>query len=316
MKRPREDIACPDGIDLSYWNALPIDIQEELSSNSVLIASVNTPLPRSHQHVANDATTSERLRSCVDRLPVCGYTGRKGGLPGFLSAVVGNSLPTEYISLNSRHLDPAGESFILYRKGFFRSGADHQGELFKTHWDLRPATRARVVMAGRECIEARLKQAYGSGGYKYAGVMSSARPVKDFPVLERMTAAVRPIFEEIGPAVEELKSLVNWYDASMHISPHADDESELVPNSVIVSVSWGHPRRFRLLPKDGHESRVSHEILLNDGDLLVMAGATQTTHKHTISPMRETERAAADSSSFLGRRINVTWRNHKKRLRE
>ena len=236
-------------------------------------------------------------------------------------------------------------------------------QFFGCHWNLKPDERGTVVMAGRECQEARLKRAYGES-YLYAGKVSIAAPIDEFPLLERILETVSPWFTpyiesnmEIGmdsgapmpttatattatattiPAASasasasasgttSIGSLVNWYAHDMKIGAHCDDESSLVQRSPVVSLSWGHTRTFALLPVAASSSSSSSSsasssssssvvrrdkvvLELGDGDLVIMGGATQTTHKHEIRAMRAKELAAYGQTPFKGRRINLTFR--------
>lgn len=83
--------------------------------------------------------------------------------------------------------------------------------------------------------------------------------------------------------------LVNWYDNGKHyISPHSDDEKQFVANTAIAGLSWGGTRTFVLTPiKDSSYSEARFEV--NDGDLLVMGGETQKTHRHGIPKSTSTE---------------------------
>ena len=115
-------------------------------------------------------------------------------------------------------------------------------------------------------------------------------------------------------------ALFNFYDGgSDYMGAHSDDERQLHRGTPIVSLSWCHPRthhrRFRLLPKDGVRdacvplawrvgSLKGALVMLGDGDLIVMGGACQTTHKHEVMPAR-----SKVLSEQHGRRINLTVRS-------
>ena len=109
--------------------------------------------------------------------------------------------------------------------------------------------------------------------------------------------------------------LVNWYaDGSHYIGAHSDDETQLADSAPIFSLSWGASRRFRMLPKterprkgeaplwetDGPREKLTLE--LGDGDLLVMGGTCQKTHKHDVPK----------TGNLVGRRVNATFRTFAK----
>jgi hypothetical protein len=94
--------------------------------------------------------------------------------------------------------------------------------------------------------------------------------------------------------------LQNWYTPDDTIGLHADNESIHVAGWPIFSLSWGGPRRFVLRPRDS-KSATMHEIWLQSGDLLVMGGTCQATHKHEVPKMRKKDPVTTD-------RINWTIR--------
>lgn len=76
---------------------------------------------------------------------------------------------------------------------------------------------------------------------------------------------------------------------------HADDEKELGLNPVIASLSLGDERLFKLRHKKRKETL---DIILDHGDLLVMAGALQHYWMHSVPKTR----------NFKKPRINLTFR--------
>uniref|UniRef100_A0AAV1T9G1 Fe2OG dioxygenase domain-containing protein n=1 Tax=Peronospora matthiolae TaxID=2874970 RepID=A0AAV1T9G1_9STRA len=83
--------------------------------------------------------------------------------------------------------------------------------------------------------------------------------------------------------------LVNWYENGDHyIGPHADDERDMIVCSPIVALSLGATRRFvftkrtskNALNDDVAVARM--ELLVGDGDLMVMGGTARRTHKHAV----------------------------------
>ena len=76
---------------------------------------------------------------------------------------------------------------------------------------------------------------------------------------------------------------------------HADDEAELGPRPVIVSLSLGATRRFVVTAKAGGKRL---QLELENGSLLVMRGAMQARYKHAIPK----------SQRVTGARLNLTFR--------
>lgn len=111
--------------------------------------------------------------------------------------------------------------------------------------------------------------------------------------------------------------LQNWYTPEQTIGYHSDDTKSLINGYPILSISWGGSRRFILRRKknkgrggDGNSSTTAAtsthdknvELIINDGDLLVMGGACQETHQHGVPKVRKT----MDPST--SNRISFTFR--------
>jgi alkylated DNA repair dioxygenase AlkB len=129
---------------------------------------------------------------------------------------------------------------------------------------------------------------YGTANYRYAGQIKIAQPWL-------------PLLLEIKTQVEELTKdtyrgvLLNYYpDGLAGMGWHADDESDLVVNAAIASVSFGATRRFDLKHQDGEKISID----LADGSVLIMAGELQQYWKHQIPVQRKIKEP----------RINLTFR--------
>jgi hypothetical protein len=101
--------------------------------------------------------------------------------------------------------------------------------------------------------------------------------------------------------------LMNWYRPEHHIGSHSDDETKMDLSIPIMSLSWGGPRRFLLRPKPHvrKDALVSpfQEVLLQDGDLLIMGGKCQEEFKHEIPRLRKKDGLVVDRISWTVRRI-------------
>jgi alkylated DNA repair dioxygenase AlkB len=90
--------------------------------------------------------------------------------------------------------------------------------------------------------------------------------------------------------------LANLYrDGRDSMGYHADNEKELGINPAIASLSLGDSRLFRLHHKKRRENL---DIVLEHGDLLVMAGALQHHWVHALPKTRQAKNS----------RINLTFR--------
>jgi len=90
--------------------------------------------------------------------------------------------------------------------------------------------------------------------------------------------------------------LGNLYrDGQDSMGCHADDERELGLNPVIASLSLGGERLFRLHHKQRKERL---DIILQNGDLLIMAGTLQHHWRHELPKTKKSKTP----------RINLTFR--------
>ena len=112
-----------------------------------------------------------------------------------------------------------------------------------------------------------------------------------------------PLLAELKQKIEALTGvrfnsvLANLYrDGDDSVGWHSDDEPELGRNPNIASLSLGVSRRFLL--KRRKPPHLQHELNLNDGSLLLMAGETQHFWYHAVPKQRRIRDA----------RINLTFR--------
>jgi len=111
--------------------------------------------------------------------------------------------------------------------------------------------------------------------------------------------------------------LMNWYKPDHSIGLHADDERSLRPDMPIISLSWGGPRRFLLRPKPNVQLRDGSkmkEILLQDGDLLVMGGKCQSEFKHEIPRVRKKDGLVGDRISWTIRSMRDLGQKRKQKV--
>jgi alkylated DNA repair dioxygenase AlkB len=157
-----------------------------------------------------------------------------------------------------------------------------------------PLRQETLRIMGREVATPRLTSWHGDPGtqYRYSGKTFQPAPLtQELERLgERLAKAAGVRFNSV---------LANLYrDGSDSMGAHSDDEPELGPrrdNILIASVSLGAKRRFVLHSKD-REQRL--ELMLGEGDLLLMGGTTQSRFKHAVPKTKKT----------VGARLNLTYR--------
>ncbi|KAL3943616.1 MAG: hypothetical protein SGBAC_002325 [Bacillariaceae sp.] len=210
---------------------------------------------------------------------------------------------------------------------------------FQAEWNLHPVMRKQLKIFGRQVSEKRWSQAWGKP-LSYSGMIDqNDRPLDQSPNLPFLVQQVNNIMKCATVDGEERKDhtdkkgqvnsglsfyeynacLQNWYLPEDSIGLHSDDESYLYSNYPIFSISWGGTRRFLLRPKQlqnttsstsngSNKNRTTTalepvEVWLEDGDLLIMGGACQKTHKHEVPKPRKKDPATTNRISWTIRAI-------------
>lgn len=162
-----------------------------------------------------------------------------------------------------------------------------QGLLAETPW-----TQPNIKLYGREFAMPRLVAWYGDAEtrYRYSGVVHDPLP---------WTSLLSEIRERVQMQVGQRLNgvLLNLYrDGQDAMGWHSDDEPELGPEPLVVSLNLGATRRFDFRRKG--TSRIEYSLELEHGSLLVMRGPTQHYWQHQIARTRKVSEA----------RLNLTFR--------
>lgn len=149
-----------------------------------------------------------------------------------------------------------------------------------------------ITLFGKTYNQPRLTSWYGeiNKNYSYSGITMKAEPFTS--TLLKIRSRVEKLSEETFNGV-----LLNLYrDGSDSNGWHSDDEKELGTDPVIASLSLGVNRVFKL--KHKKDPKVKHDIILENGSLLLMKGTTQQFWKHQIPKSKKVTQS----------RINLTFR--------
>lgn len=164
------------------------------------------------------------------------------------------------------------------------------GPEFTAWWATRPSEDQFIQMYGRRTALPRRQRAFGRD-YKFSGQVSVAEPVPDW------LAPLLGWARELEPRIDGL--LVNWYDGALgeRIGPHRDSTRGLVPNTPILTLSFGAARTFRFRPYGPTEGQ-GLDLTVEHGDVVVIPWLTNLAYTHAVPHF------ARDA----GRRISVTLR--------
>jgi alkylated DNA repair dioxygenase AlkB len=194
---------------------------------------------------------------------------------------------TEHVQGFTAHDLGDGHQFLT---GAIPADLTWNASRFEEVWELHPAGKHVINMPGGPVETPRWQQAFGAD-YHYTGRTNRALPVPD--ILAPLREWAR---ETIDPRLNGL--LLNWYDGAGHyIGPHHDSTRDMVPDSPIVTLSFGETRVFRLTrATDGVKGR--RDFPAANGTVFVMSYATNRVWKHAVPK----------SARYRGRRISVTLR--------
>jgi alkylated DNA repair dioxygenase AlkB len=179
---------------------------------------------------------------------------------------------------------------IVYYSSFF--SPEEASEYFKILLNQIEWQHDEIKIFGKIYKQPRLTALYGinNASYRYSGITM-------FP------KSFNSVLKEIKTKIEEITEikfttvLLNYYrDGSDSNGWHSDDEKELGENPVIVSISLGAERTFRLRHKKDKTQKKN--LTLQHGSLLLMAGETQHHWQHCIPK----------SKKDIKPRINLTFR--------
>jgi alkylated DNA repair dioxygenase AlkB len=165
---------------------------------------------------------------------------------------------------------------------------------FEDLWELHPEDFGHVKIFGKVVETPRWQQSYGRG-YNFSGMYHDGLRIPKFihSYMDWANSLGMGKFNQI---------FLNWYGSGHHyIGSHQDDETQLVNDSPIISISRGATRVFRLR----HKKLIIRDLLLKDGTVVVMGGKFQKEFHH------EVPKIAGEKGNNVGRRINITLRQFK-----
>ncbi len=118
-------------------------------------------------------------------------------------------------------------------------------------------------------------------------------------MIERLYNTVKYFYPDL-----QLNSiLATYYPTDLSQLPfHSDDESQINPNSQIITLSLGSSRKIAF--RHARNCRVLAEVCLVHGDVMIFSRASQDLFEHSIIPCTEPKRH--DNVNY---RISLTFRS-------
>lgn len=268
-----------------------------------------------HQDLIEISDSENEPKKDIGTIPPSAFTVLMSKQPS--SALSSSMMSPPYLGVDPKLFINAGftveylseYTWIAMRKKFWTTPSS---ELFNQVWNNHPLDHAIIKMFGKDVPVPRYQQAYGRS-YQFSGAISNSIEETDY--IREMKETLNRILKRQYPMDSVSNNVAsiydhefnmcfcNWYEPHHYIGPHADDERQLYSNSPIASITWGAPRTFVLTAiKNRGKPKVIQrkEIVLEDGDCLIMGGTCQKTHKHEILKLKKNQ--------VRGNRINFTFR--------
>jgi alkylated DNA repair dioxygenase AlkB len=139
-----------------------------------------------------------------------------------------------------------------------------------------PWQQDTLKFGGRQVLVPRLQAWYGdlTANYGYSGLRLTPLP---------WTAALLSIKTKVEKCVDRSFNsvLLNYYrNGHDSVAWHSDDETELGPDPLIASLSFGAKRKFELKHRNGKTQKINIELA--DGSLLLMGTGLQKHWSHQL----------------------------------
>jgi alkylated DNA repair dioxygenase AlkB len=154
-----------------------------------------------------------------------------------------------------------------------------------------PWKNDEAVIFGRHIITKRKVAWYGDAGYSY----TYSNTTKQALGWTKELLELKSLVEEITGEQYNSCLLNLYHNGDEGMAWHSDDEKSLGKNTSIASLSFGAERKFALKHRASKEAT---SLILENGSLLVMKGATQSNWLHSLPK----------SKKITTPRVNLTFR--------
>ena len=238
---------------------------------------------------SDDNTTNKKL--CRTSLSTRKESAQRGAGKGTNHATTRNELAEKWgacLTQSPTYLTEDGKSWYILAKKWLPSPSPVK---FEQEWNLHPEQRHSLNLFGRTVQEKRWSSSWGVA-YAYSGSTNQGRPIEKGSMVPHLLEKANELAANVSDSKENNGKpyngcLQNWYTPDDRIGLHSDDEKSMRQEYPILSLTWGGTRRFLLRRKEKKNDIV--ELYLEDGDLLLMGGTCQETHKHEVPKRRVTK---------------------------
>ncbi|WP_028293080.1 alpha-ketoglutarate-dependent dioxygenase AlkB family protein [Oceanobacter kriegii] len=185
-----------------------------------------------------------------------------------------------------------GESLLDGELDFYPAAVIQPDPLFDILHQQLPWHSDTITVYGKEHRIPRLQCWLGDAGLAYTYSGKTLHTLPWHPVLQQLNQQLN---QALG--LNNNSVLCNLYrDGNDSMGWHSDDEAELGPAPVVVSMTLGAERDFALRKKG--ETRMFAKLPLSHGSVLVMKAGMQSRWQHAL-PKR---------AGIASARINLTFR--------
>jgi len=180
-------------------------------------------------------------------------------------------------------IEPLTENSWL-AKGVLPEELQLSPDEFETFWNTKPGRREYIRMFGREVQIPREQQVYGVEEYEYSGVKLPPKEIT--PFLRKYINWANRIDKKDGHKYSMI--LVNWYnDGKDYIGYHRDNERMIIPNTSVMTISFGGQRKLRIQSND---KQTTFDVDMINNQYVVMGESFQREFKHSIPKSGSDER--------------------------
>ena len=175
-----------------------------------------------------------------------------------------------------------------YGKILLSSEANRYFDLLmqNTQWE-----KDEVIIFGKRITTKRKVAWYGDSEYLY----TYSNTTKQALVWTKELSELKQIVEEYAGTKFNSCLLNLYHNGNEGMGWHSDDEKPLGKKNTIASLSFGAERKFSFKHK---QTKQIVSLVLEDGSLLIMKGATQSNWLHSLPK----------SKNIIQPRINLTFR--------